>query len=90
MENTKRSILVAWDFSTVADYALGHALIFADNVDAVVTLVHMVKKGSQIDEANAKMATAADEFEKEKGKLPQQPESQAFPRRRYRRTEPGV
>ncbi|WP_461640282.1 universal stress protein [Labilibaculum euxinus] len=71
MENTKRSILVAWDFSTVAEYALEHALIFAENVDATVTLLHIVKKGSQIDEANAKMAEAAMQIEKERGVRPE-------------------
>nr|WP_320117858.1 universal stress protein [uncultured Marinifilum sp.] len=67
MENTKRSILVAWDFSTVAEYALEHALIFAENVNAVVILAHIVKKESQIEEANAKMADKLQEIEKERG-----------------------
>lgn len=44
MENTKKSLLVAWDFSTVAQFAFEHALIFAENVDATITLVHIVKK----------------------------------------------
>jgi nucleotide-binding universal stress UspA family protein len=70
MENTKRSILVAWDFSIVAEYALEHALIFAENVDANVTLLHIVKKDSQIEEANLKMIGAADKIEKERGIRP--------------------
>lgn len=69
MENTKRSILVAWDFSTVAEYALEHALIFAENVDAVVTLAHIVKKESQMEEAKAKMAAKLQEIEKERNVL---------------------
>ncbi|BAX80071.1 universal stress protein [Labilibaculum antarcticum] len=69
MENTKRSILVAWDFSTVAEYALEHALIFAENVDANVILLHIVKKGSQLDEAKAKMAEAVAKVQKETGVL---------------------
>ncbi|MGQ1910717.1 universal stress protein [Marinifilum sp. RC60d5] len=69
MENTKRSILVAWDFSTVAEYALEHALIFAENVDAVVTLAHIVKKESQMEEAKAKMAVKLQEIEKERNVL---------------------
>lgn len=71
MENTKRSILVAWDFSTVAEYALEHALIFAENVDANVTLLHIVKKGSHLEEANAKMLEAVQKIEKEKGIRPE-------------------
>ena len=49
MESTKRSLLVAWDFSNVAEYAFDHASIFAENVDAEVILVHIVKKESQIE-----------------------------------------
>jgi len=66
MENTKRSLLVAWDFSTVAEYALEHALIFAENVSAEVILVHIVKKESQVEEAKEKMAKMIEDFEKEK------------------------
>lgn len=69
MENTKRSILVAWDFSTVAEYALEHALIFAENMDANVTLLHIIKKGSQLDDANAKMTEAVAKIQKETGVL---------------------
>lgn len=69
MENTKRSILVAWDFSTVAEYALEHALIFAENVDANVTLLHIVKKGSQLDEVKAKMAESVAKLQNETGVL---------------------
>lgn len=66
MESTKRSLLVAWDFSTVAEYALDHATIFAENVEAEVVLVHIVKKESQIEEAKDKMAEAVEKIYKEK------------------------
>ncbi|GAB7088972.1 universal stress protein [Marinifilum fragile] len=71
MESTKRSLLVAWDFSTVAEYALDHATIFAENVEAEVVLVHIVKKESQIEEAKDKMAEAVEKIYKEKNIRPE-------------------
>jgi nucleotide-binding universal stress UspA family protein len=71
MENTKRSLLVAWDFSPVAEYALEHALIFADNVDANVKLVHIVKKESQIDEAKNLFSDKLDQIQKDTGVRPE-------------------
>jgi nucleotide-binding universal stress UspA family protein len=71
MESTKRSLLVAWDFSNVAEYAFDHATIFAENVDAEVILVHIVKKESQIEEARNKMAKAVEEIYKEKNVRPE-------------------
>lgn len=71
MESTKRSLLVAWDFSTVAEYALDHASIFAENVDAEVVLVHIVKKDSQVEEANDKMAEVVEKIYKEKNIRPE-------------------
>ncbi|MDQ2180714.1 universal stress protein [Marinifilum sp. D714] len=71
MESTKRSLLVAWDFSTVAEYALDHASIFAENVEAEVILVHIVKKESQIEEAKGKMTEAVEKIYKEKNIRPE-------------------
>ncbi|WP_321294825.1 universal stress protein [Marinifilum fragile] len=71
MESTKRSLLVAWDFSTVAEYALDHASIFAENVEAEVVLVHIVKKESQLEEAKGKMAEAVEKIYKEKNIRPE-------------------
>ncbi|RKE03210.1 universal stress protein [Marinifilum flexuosum] len=71
MESTKRSLLVAWDFSTVAEYALDHASIFAENVEAEVILVHIVKKESQLEEAKVKMAEAVEKIYKEKNIRPE-------------------
>ncbi|MCY1635815.1 universal stress protein [Marinifilum sp. D737] len=71
MESTKRSLLVAWDFSTVAEYALDHASIFAENVEAEVVLVHIVKKESQLEEAKGKMAEAVEKIYNEKNIRPE-------------------
>ncbi|PXX97094.1 universal stress protein UspA [Marinifilum breve] len=71
MESTKRSLLVAWDFSTVAEYALDHASIFAENVEAEVILVHIVKKESQVEDAKVKMTEAVEKIYKEKNIRPE-------------------
>ncbi|RUT78765.1 universal stress protein [Ancylomarina longa] len=65
MENTNRSLLVAWDFSPVAEYALEHAFIFAENVNASIVLAHIVKKESQISEATVKMTETVDKLSKD-------------------------
>ncbi|MFA8433831.1 MAG: universal stress protein [Marinifilaceae bacterium] len=67
MKADNRTLLVAWDFSEVAKYALQHALIFAKNVDAEVILVHIVKKAAHIPEVTEKMEQSVKEFENSKG-----------------------
>lgn len=61
MNMEKRSLLVAWDFSQVAHYALEHALIFAKNIGAEVKLVHIVKKASTIQEVILEMEKVAED-----------------------------
>jgi nucleotide-binding universal stress UspA family protein len=60
MEKTKGSLLVAWDFSQVASYALDHACIFARNMNAKVQLLHVVKKEGQIEDAVNKLNEIAE------------------------------
>jgi len=67
MEADKRTLLVAWDFSEVAKFALQHALIFAKNVDAEVTLVNIVKKANDIPGVTERMEQSVKELENNKG-----------------------
>ncbi|MEN8122068.1 MAG: universal stress protein [Bacteroidota bacterium] len=58
-------ILVPWDFSAVADYALQHALIYAPLLGGHIYLLHIAKKEKDIDTATAKLEKIANEtFEK--------------------------
>lgn len=59
MEN-KRTILVPWDFSQVAEYALEHAVKFANIINTDMALIHIVKKEKDVVEATQKLETVAD------------------------------
>ncbi len=48
-------ILVPWDFSQVAGYALEHAISFAKITNDDVALIHVVKKQKEIDNAKNKL-----------------------------------
>jgi nucleotide-binding universal stress UspA family protein len=65
MEAGKR-IIVPWDFTEKADNALAHAVKMAKVLDNTITLLHIVKKDKEIDEAMAKLndiaALSADKF----------------------------
>ncbi len=60
----KRTILVPWDFSQVAEYALEHAVRFADITSCDVALLHVVKKDKEIEAAQNKLQTVAEVTEK--------------------------
>jgi nucleotide-binding universal stress UspA family protein len=60
-ENTKRPILVTWDFTEKSGYALEHAVNLAKQLNTDVTLIHIVKKDKEIDAAQVKMDALADE-----------------------------
>jgi nucleotide-binding universal stress UspA family protein len=47
----KKPILVPWDFSEVAGYALLHALSYSNTTKDPIVLVHVVKKQKEISEA---------------------------------------
>ncbi len=51
----KKPILVPWDFSTVAEYALLHAIDFSRTTNDPIALVHVVKKQKEIPEAQQKV-----------------------------------
>lgn len=51
----KKPILVPWDFSTVAEYALLHAIDYSRTTGDQIALVHVVKKQKEIPEAQQKI-----------------------------------
>ena len=57
----KDPIIVPWDFSEVAGYALKHALLYAPILGGQIYLLHIVKKDKDIDSATAKLEKLADE-----------------------------
>lgn len=61
MEN-KKTILVPWDFSQIAEFAFEHAVKFGTIIGCDITLVHVVKKAKDIVEATNKINESAEEL----------------------------
>lgn len=57
MESISKTILVPWDFSNVAEYALQHAINASKVINCSVTLCHITKKDKENEEAIEKMKT---------------------------------
>ncbi|MFW6369636.1 MAG: universal stress protein [Bacteroidota bacterium] len=56
----RHTILVPWDFTPVAEYALQHALKIAKRVRNAISLIHIVKKESEIESATRKLTEIAE------------------------------
>jgi len=54
-------IIVPWDFSTVANYALQHALLYAPILGGQIYLLHIAKREKDVDKAISKLDKLADE-----------------------------
>ncbi len=65
MDNKNKLILVPWDFSQVAKYALLHAINFSKKINCGVALLHVVKKLKEMASATEKLNTYAEEIYKE-------------------------
>jgi len=62
-----KPILVPWDFSKVADYALQHALEYSKATNEQIALLHIVKKQKEIEPAEEKLQKIVDKTKKEYG-----------------------
>ncbi|MCQ2202809.1 MAG: universal stress protein [Bacteroidales bacterium] len=62
MSNFSDSIIVPYDFTEKADFAIKHAAIMAKNMNAEVILLHIVKKASEAAEAEGKLTEIANKF----------------------------
>ena len=60
MDEKKGIILVPWDFSQMAEYALEHAVKFSGIKGNPITLLHVVKSSKEMLEAEKKLETVAD------------------------------
>jgi len=65
MENRSKPILIATDFTVVAQYAIEMAVPFARLTNTDIVLVHIVKKASEIPEATARVELEADKAARE-------------------------
>lgn len=61
----RNTILVPWDFTPVAEYALQHAVQIAKRVSNEISLIHVVKKESEIADAKKKMQETVEKTNNE-------------------------
>ncbi len=71
MSEQRRPIIVPWDFSELAEYALQHAVILAKNGNLDIILLHIVKKQSEVDSAKEKLEKTVNQCESTHGIIPQ-------------------
>ncbi len=62
MEKGKEAILVPHDFTIVGDYALENALVISQTMENKLIIVHIVKKKSEIEAAEAKCKEISEAF----------------------------
>ncbi len=67
MEDTTKTIVVPYDFTDVAGYALDHAVKFAKHLNKDVALLHIVKKSKEIEESTSKLQEIAEKATNEHG-----------------------
>lgn len=70
MADLKKSIVVPWDFSDLAGYALEHAVNLSKGIDGDIVLVHIVKRKSDIEKATEKLEKEVHNQEKKYGIRP--------------------
>lgn len=68
-QQTKRPIIVTWDFTEKSKFALEHGLSLADQLATEVALIHIVKKEKEVADAEMKVAAVAKETQ-EKSNIP--------------------
>lgn len=65
MEHLQKTILVAWDFTNVAEYAMQHAIRFATTIGSTtVTLLNIVDDEKDIDNVMGQLKIVADDAQK--------------------------
>jgi len=64
MEQADKTIIVAWDFSNVAEYALQHAIRFAKKINSKVTLLNIVDDSKEIPSIETQFKIVVEDAEK--------------------------
>ncbi len=57
-------IIVPWDFSDVAEYALQHAIMYARHMGGEILLLHIVKKDKEIPMTTIRFQTLVEDIKK--------------------------
>ncbi len=69
--NLDRPIIIPWDYSEPAGFALNHSTNMAKVLGCKVILLHIVKKMSDIENAKKKLEEIVVQYEKESGLKPE-------------------
>lgn len=70
METLKHSILVPYDFSDIAMNAVAHAVVLSKVLDTSITLLHIVKKESEVKEMEQQIKEEAQKINETHNILP--------------------
>lgn len=65
MDELKNQIIVPWDFTDKAEYALLHAINYAKIINKDIILLHIVKKDKEVENASKKIIEAIEDYKKE-------------------------
>ncbi len=60
MDSKVQPVLVPWDFSQIAEYALEHAVLIARTIGTEVSLVHIIKSKKALAEATGQLNEVAE------------------------------
>ena len=66
----QKPIIVPWDFSDVAQYALDHAILFSKTIHGQIFLLHITKSDKEIEQASHVLDQIAKETQKKSKILP--------------------
>ncbi len=61
-EYRENPIIVPWDFSEKAEYALQHAINYAKIIDKDIILLHIVKKSKEVEPALQKLNSVIEQY----------------------------
>ncbi len=70
METPKNTILIPYDFTTVADSAVNHAIKVSKELDTNIHLLHIAKKGEQTYQLEKRLEESANKIKENWGIMP--------------------
>ncbi len=70
MDTLKNTILIPYDFTDIADYAVQHAILVSKKLDADIILLHIAKKDNMIADLEKELLKSAETINSKWGVLP--------------------
>ena len=66
----KKNIVVTWDFTEMSEFAIAHAIIYAKQLVSDIVLLHIVKKDTEVEEADNRLIQEAERINQKYNVLP--------------------